>query len=66
MEHAAAEVDLLGYARNQPDAVAVVEMEIVTVDEVHEVRAATAELAWARIRQLTGSNTSAHVDRGKA
>ena len=43
------EVDLLAYARDEPDAVAVVEWKsILTADEVHEVRAATAELISAQ------------------
>lgn len=47
------EIDLLGYTRNQPNTVAVVEWKsILSVDEVHEVRAATMELICAQSQAL--------------
>jgi hypothetical protein len=47
------ELDLLGYTNQEPDTVAVCEWKsILTVDEVHEVRAATTELIAAQDQAL--------------
>jgi hypothetical protein len=51
------EIDLLGYSRRQPKSVAIVEWKsILSVDEVHEVRAATQELVRAQQQVLRAAN----------